>query len=136
MTPFIPTTIPEESGLTACEWRDLATKLNKCCGELAAVAEAQAEEIRRLSHLAEDNLRIAKDALALAEEVAGERTVASISDAQLVERAVRNSHLGLRHGTAARVCVADAFALGSTFAAQLCVRFRIDPDRPLRERKR
>lgn len=55
------------------------------------------------------------------------RTVASIPDADLVERAVRSA--GHRDARGPRWAhVAHAFALGSTFSAQLCVRFGLDPD--------
>lgn len=58
-------------------------------------------------------------------------TVASIPDEKLLERAVR----GCRSRVQDRRCkhsrwvhVADTFALGSTFARQLCERFGLDPD--------
>lgn len=57
-----------------------------------------------------------------------ERTVASISDADLVERAVRNSHYNRRRKQARWISVMDAFGLGSTFAHQLCGRFGLNPD--------
>lgn len=60
-----------------------------------------------------------------------EHTVASIPDEKLLERAVR----GCRSRVQDRRCkhsrwvhVADTFALGSTFARQLCERFGVDPD--------
>jgi len=60
------------------------------------------------------------------------RTVASIPDADLVERAVRNAHIGrpkkVRWGH-----VADAFVLGSTFSWQLCKRFGLDPEEEVGE---
>lgn len=57
--------------------------------------------------------------------------VADIPDAQLLERAVRSAlerdrRKGERHPR--WVAVADVFALGSTFSAQLCRRFGLDPD--------
>ena len=57
--------------------------------------------------------------------------VSSIPDAKLLERAVRNardrsSNKGVRHPR--WVAVMDAFALGSTYAHQLCRRFGLDPD--------
>jgi len=54
-------------------------------------------------------------------------TVADYSDAQLLERAV----YGARPCTGKRIrwaCVADRFALGSTYAGQLCKRFKLNPD--------
>lgn len=54
-------------------------------------------------------------------------TVDSIPDADLVKRAVVGAH---QHGPmkARWQHVQDAFGLGSTFAAQLCRRFGLDPD--------
>lgn len=57
--------------------------------------------------------------------------VSDIPDAELLERAVRNARSrnarrGHRHVRWS--AVSDAFALGSTYAAQLCVRFGLDPD--------
>ena len=57
-------------------------------------------------------------------------TVADIPDEELLRRAVMNCR---RHGVAGRkklrwVWVHDRFALGSTYAAQLCRRFGLDPD--------
>jgi hypothetical protein len=58
-------------------------------------------------------------------------TVADISDRELVARAVRNARArdkrkGQKHPR--WLAVMDAFALGSTYAAQLCRRFGLDPD--------
>jgi len=54
------------------------------------------------------------------------RTVASITDAELVQRAVHNARP--KKGIPKWRAVADTFALGSTFAQQLCERFGFDPD--------
>lgn len=58
-----------------------------------------------------------------------EDDVNSIPDAELLSRAVfaaRRDAMGRR---AHRwVCVMDTFALGSTYAKQLCLRFGVDPD--------
>lgn len=60
-----------------------------------------------------------------------ERDVSIIPDDKLLERAVK----GCRSRIQDRRCkhsrwvhVADTFALGSTFARQLCDRFGVDPD--------
>lgn len=58
-------------------------------------------------------------------EAAG--TVADYSDASLVERAVRNCYIN-RSRSPRWAHVSDAFALGSTYSAQLCRRFCLDPD--------
>ena len=55
----------------------------------------------------------------------------SVSDEALLRRAVRNARdrscrKGVTHPR--WVAVADAFALGSSFATQLCRRFDVDPD--------
>lgn len=60
-----------------------------------------------------------------------DRDVNSIPDADLLGRAVRNardrqSRKGVRHPR--WVAVMDSFALGSTYAQQLCRRFGLDPD--------
>ena len=60
------------------------------------------------------------------------RDVSAISDADLVERAVRNAHAGRRRSER-WVHVMEAFALGSTFATQLCHRFGLDPDETVGE---
>lgn len=55
-------------------------------------------------------------------------TVADIPDAELLRRVVRSRAL-CKPGRHARwVFVMDAFGLGSTYAAQLCRRFGLDPD--------
>ena len=62
-------------------------------------------------------------------------TVADISDAELLERAVRNCrdrHSPKRVDHPRWVAVMDAFALGSTYAQQLCRRFGMDPDEMVR----
>ena len=51
----------------------------------------------------------------------------TIPDSELVERAVRNAHLG--HAKARRWAhVMGAFGCGSTVAHGLCARFGLDPD--------
>ena len=58
-----------------------------------------------------------------------ERTVADIPDAELLRRVVRNIVKGRpRRQEFAWAAVSDAFALGSNFSAELCLRFGIDPD--------
>lgn len=58
--------------------------------------------------------------------------VNDISDAQLVERAVRNATITTKQVRGAKrprwAAVMDAFGLGSTYAAQLCRRFGLDPN--------
>lgn len=52
-----------------------------------------------------------------------------ISDAVLLERAVRSARVNRGRGYHARWAgVMDAFGLGSTYARDLCRRFDIDPD--------
>lgn len=53
-------------------------------------------------------------------------SVADIPDEDLIKRAVRNARA--KAGRPKWTAVADAFGLGSTYAAQLCRRFAIDPD--------
>jgi hypothetical protein len=58
-------------------------------------------------------------------------TVADIADDELLRCAVRcardrETRKGVRHPR--WVAVMDSFALGSTFAHQLCRRFGLDPD--------
>lgn len=59
-----------------------------------------------------------------------ERTIASISDGELLERAVRHAIVSwgknARSPNWSRVMI--PFALGSTFATQLCARFEINPE--------
>lgn len=62
-------------------------------------------------------------------EAAG--SVDDILDAELLKRAVRSARS--RHERKGQahprwVAVVDAFALGSTYARQLCRRFDLDPD--------
>lgn len=58
-----------------------------------------------------------------------ERTVASIPDADLMRRAVRNVvQRRPKRQEFAWSAVSEVFGLGSTFSAQLCRRFGIDPD--------
>jgi hypothetical protein len=52
--------------------------------------------------------------------------VADIADAELLRRVLRTIGKD-RHRAPRWVHVADAFALGSTYAAQLCRRFGQDP---------
>ncbi len=64
-----------------------------------------------------------------------EGSVADISDEILLKRAVssarmRSSRKGARHLRWA--AVSDVFALGSTYAAQLCRRFGLDPNEEVR----
>lgn len=49
-----------------------------------------------------------------------------MTDTDLVERAVRNAHRGHPKGVRWGH-VADTFAVGSTSATELCVRFGVDP---------
>jgi alcohol dehydrogenase class IV len=61
----------------------------------------------------------------------GRNTVQDIPDEELLRRAVRNARdrgarIGRKH--ARWIAVMDAFALGSTYAHQLCRRFGLDPD--------
>lgn len=59
----------------------------------------------------------------------GERSVADIPDADLLRRVVRSLVRNRpRRKEFAWAAVSEAFALGSTFATQLCRRFDIDPD--------
>ncbi len=58
-----------------------------------------------------------------------DRTVHDIPDADLLRRVVRNIVTKRpRRQEFAWAAVAEAFGLGSTFAAQLCRRFGLDPD--------
>lgn len=55
--------------------------------------------------------------------------VNDIPDAQLLEWAVRNARSHHRRGRHQRwVAVMEVFGLGSTFAADLCRRYGLDPD--------
>jgi len=57
------------------------------------------------------------------------RTVHEIPDADLLRRVVHNIVTKRpRRQEFAWAAVSDAFGLGSTFAAQLCRRFGLDPD--------
>lgn len=51
-----------------------------------------------------------------------------ISDRSLVERAVRNAKPSQAGKAPKWVAVMDTFALGSTYAYQLCRDFDLDPD--------
>jgi len=56
-----------------------------------------------------------------------------ISDAELLERAVRSARSTRTRGYHARwVAVMDAFGLGSTYAWRLCCRFKLDPEEKVR----
>ena len=56
-------------------------------------------------------------------------TVACIADDELLRRVVRHVVLSRRRRKGfAWAAVSEAFALGSTFSAQLCRRFCLDPD--------
>jgi hypothetical protein len=58
-----------------------------------------------------------------------ERAVDSIPDAELLRRVVRHVVANRpRRKEFAWAAVSEAFALGSTFSAQLCRRFGLDPD--------
>lgn len=62
-------------------------------------------------------------------------SVADIPDEELLRRAVcsardRSARKGYRHWR--WVAVMDTFALGSTYAQQLCQRFGLDPDEEVR----
>jgi hypothetical protein len=60
-------------------------------------------------------------------------TVESISDAELLRRAVKNARARNSRGFNPRwAAVMCAFGLGSTYATQLCVRFGFDPDEKVR----
>lgn len=63
-----------------------------------------------------------------------ERSVADIPDEKLLQRAVtsaRSDHYGVRNHPR-WVAVSEKFALGSTFAHQLCERFGLDPNEQVR----
>lgn len=62
----------------------------------------------------------------------GERDVSSISDEELLRRAVKGLTRRYKSVPQRWVAVMHAFALGSTFSQQLCVRFGLDPDEPLK----
>lgn len=60
-------------------------------------------------------------------------TVAAISDAELLRRAVCGARARRGRGYHPRwTAVMDALSLGSTFAHQLCRRFGLDPDEKVR----
>lgn len=59
--------------------------------------------------------------------------VNDIPDAELLGRAVRKcTRLGRKPKVPRWTVVADRFCLGSTYAAQLCRRFGVDPDEMVR----
>lgn len=55
-------------------------------------------------------------------------TVADIPDKELVGRAVRNARPSAAGVFPRWSVISDAFSLGSTYAAQLCVLYELDPD--------
>lgn len=56
-------------------------------------------------------------------------TVADIPDADLLRRVMRTCCRPVKRGGQPRwVRVSDLFGLGSTYSAQLCRRFDLDPD--------
>ncbi len=58
-----------------------------------------------------------------------ERDVSSIPDAELLRRAVYSAvRKRPKRQEYAWAAVSDAFGLGSTYSAQLCRRFGLDPD--------
>lgn len=59
-------------------------------------------------------------------------TVADIPDEELLRRAVRGARPRTRGKQIRWACVVDRFALGSTYAQQLCRRFNLDPDEMLK----
>lgn len=71
----------------------------------------------------------------LAAHVNRSGTVADISDNELLARAVRSlvAYPPVRGGWTVGEAVMHRFALGSTYAAQLCRRFGVDPDKMVRK---
>lgn len=62
-------------------------------------------------------------------EASKERSVADIPDSELVKRAVYNAAAkSRRYGKYAWANVQAVFGTGSTFSAQLCRRFNVNPD--------
>lgn len=59
-----------------------------------------------------------------------------ITDAELVQRAVRNARPELNHKQPRWVCVMDAFGTGSTVATELCRRFGLNPHEELKPPRR
>jgi len=58
-----------------------------------------------------------------------ENTVNDIADAELLRRAVRNCRPRRKSGRSPKWhAVSETFVLGSTYSAQLCRRFGVDPD--------
>ena len=57
-----------------------------------------------------------------------DKTVADLPDANLVDRAFRCAISNGRKRDLNWVKISNAFGLGSTYSAQLCERFGIDPD--------
>lgn len=58
--------------------------------------------------------------------------VREISDAELVRRAVRNARPHRRGKSPRWVAVMDTFALGSTYAGELCQIHELDPEEIVR----
>lgn len=57
-----------------------------------------------------------------------------ISDAELLERAVLYARARRGRGAHSRwTCIADTFALGSTYSRDLCRRFGLDPDEKVKQ---
>lgn len=56
------------------------------------------------------------------------QSVADIPDTELLRRAVKNARPYGRVKNARWVAVMELFGLGSTYSAQLCKRFDLDPD--------
>lgn len=62
-----------------------------------------------------------------------ERSVNDIADVELLRRAVKNARAPGRRGKHSRQeAVQMTFALGSTYAWQLCKRFDVDPEEKVR----
>lgn len=59
-------------------------------------------------------------------------TVADIPDTELLRRVVETARLPSRHPHTRATAVKYVFLLGSTFAAQLCRRFGLDPEERVR----
>ncbi len=63
-----------------------------------------------------------------------ERNVSSIPDAELLRRAVTYARPPTLRKVVRWAVVRDIFGLGSTFSAQLCARFDLDPDQLINRR--
>lgn len=103
-----------------------------------AVFEASFELCPLLGHLTDEEhtelffecWQAARDHYAPKRQDGQENTVASIPDEELLRRAVKGAKLRGRRGYKYQrwTAVAEQFQLGSTYAAQLCRRFNLDPD--------